>query len=129
VPYTISTIEVGDVLLDREGSAGLDGAMLRASSIVEVAELGGRLGCGCIVHPEDKPVLEPSEDAYLFLGPAAGGAGRYHVVGGWQGRFRVQEGAVRALAADAKPAAREFARFEAVDVQAFADEVRVLAHR
>ena len=114
---TVSTVLVSDTL-----QTSGDG---KAPETIEIVELGGTLSCGCPSAPDDKPVLEPNEEAFFFLTPA-GPPGRYVVVGGWQGRMSILGGKLHPLASAVHAEQKELSRFEGMDTTSLVDEVRSL---
>jgi hypothetical protein len=115
---TVSTVLVSDTL-QTTGDAS------DPPKTIDIVELGGTLSCGCPSAPDDKPVLEPNEEAFFFLTPA-GPPGRYVVVGGWQGRMTVLGGTLHPLASVVHAEQKDLSRFEGMDVVSLVDELRSL---
>lgn len=122
-PLTISTLSVLEVVRGSDRALAVGGRPLAEGGIIELVELGGYQPDGCFAEPGDKPVLHASEEGVFFLSPAER-PGAYNVVGGWQGRMSVRQGAIHALASDTHPGASQFTRYTGRDVKAFIDEVR-----
>jgi hypothetical protein len=95
LPETISTIQIDEVLSTTDAS-------VRSGSTVEIRELGGYFSDGTFGAVADKPLLVPNQDAVFALN-ALSEEGTYREVGGTQGRFTIDHGAVRALHEDFRP--------------------------
>jgi hypothetical protein len=98
---TVTTVELDEVLRRGKGTKALAGR-LEAGAHVDIEQRGGELACGCIEEPTDDPLLATGEEAVFFL-TGSGDAGRYHIVGGWQGRFVASSSGLTALAASVHP--------------------------
>jgi hypothetical protein len=120
---TASTLSVAEVVRADPNSIAPNGGQVTAGGTIEIIELGGRSPDGHLMQPADKPVLRRGEEAVFFLMPS-NKPGAYHVVGGWQGRFRVAGNAIRALATDVHPGLGDFSRADGRDVASFIAELR-----
>lgn len=120
---TVSTLNVSEVVRADPSSVAASGGPVTAGSTIEIIELGGKSPDGHLMQPKDKPVLRRGEDAVFLLMPS-NKAGAYHVVGGWQGRFRVVGNAIRALGTDVHPGLGDFGRADGRDVASFISELR-----
>lgn len=98
LPFTISTVVVDEVVRAERGAGALGGKAIAEGRTIEIEELGGDMPDGTILEPHDNPPLRGGDESVLFLTQRPGAAGRYVVVGGYQGRFPVRDGQVEALA-------------------------------
>ena len=87
----------------------MEGKLVAPAGTIEVEELGGPLKDGCVLEPEDNPLLQRGDEALLFLANHRTGA--YHTIGGYQGRFDIHEGLVSPLTSRYHPDAT-FNRFD-----------------
>jgi hypothetical protein len=127
IPLTVSTIELDQVVRAKDGAVAIDGRDVADKSTIEIVELGGRLPDGCVSSPEDKPLLRLEEEAVFFLSAVGGKrVGAYHVVGGWQGRMDVEQGAIHPLARDVHPSVRELVQYDGRGVDDFIADVRAI---
>ncbi|HEX2569128.1 MAG TPA: hypothetical protein VH877_06165 [Polyangia bacterium] len=123
---TVSTIVVDEIVSAQGKVTALGGDAVAPGSKIEVEELGGPLSCGCRLEPSDHPVLRSGGEAVFFLKNHR--AGGYHAVGGYQGRFDVRDGRVKALGSDYHPHGG-FDRYNQRLASDFTEEVRSLSAR
>jgi hypothetical protein len=132
-PITIVSVQVEDIIhAQREARPVGKGSMV-PGAIIEVQDLGGLMDDGCTAHPNDKPLMRRGEKVVLFLSQATvelglqpANGGRYDVVGGYQGRFHVNNGKVYPLAKTVKAEAGFF-RHEGRPVAEFIQELKAQA--
>jgi len=92
MPWTISTIEVDEVLSTTDAS-------VTKGSTVEIREIGGFHSDGSFSQVTDKPALRPQQEAVFALHqyPQAIFAHQFREAGGIQGRFTVDQGTIKPL--------------------------------
>jgi hypothetical protein len=130
---TIVSVQVEDIILANADAKPVGKGSMVPGAIIEVQDLGGLLEDGCTAHPQDKPLMRRGEKVVLFLSQASvtlglkpANGGRYDVVGGYQGRFHVNNGKVFPLAKTVKPEAGFF-RHEGRPAAEFIQELKAQA--
>lgn len=89
MPETISTIQIDEVLSTTDGS-------VKTGGTIELRELGGYYSNGTFGVVADKPLLVPGQKG-IFALTSPHPKAAYREAGGIQGRFMIEDGAVRAL--------------------------------
>jgi hypothetical protein len=132
-PITIASVQVGDIIHASANARPVGKGSMSPGAIIEVQDIGGLMNDGCTAHPHDKPLMRRGERVVLFLSRASvelgmqpANGGRYDVVGGYQGRFHVNDGKISPLAKTVKPEAGFF-RHEGRPVAEFIQELKAQA--